>query len=801
MDKKKDEFLKRLLATFKVEADEHFKAISFGLLELEKKPSVEIQTTIIETIFREAHSLKGASRSVSMTDIEAVSRSLESIFSAWKRQEISPSPEQFDTLHQAIDTVSKYLSSPEEGKTVISELVGQLDKLASSKLVDTLDHEPSQTEDKVPSPEKGIRLPSPVVRKPKKKKVEKPEEKREEQYPVEPEPEIPVQTTQGYPSVIERYSQTKTIRISTAKLDSLLLQTEEMLSAKQASNQRAVDFRDVSTMLDLWKKEWAKVYPEVRKVRRLFDRKNGGNKQDVTSPQFVKLLEFLGWNLDHFKSLEDKLTILEKLSEQDRRSLGAMVDNLLEDTKKVLMLPFSSFLEIFPKLVRDLCRDQNKEAELVIKGSEIEIDRRIMEEIKDPLIHIVRNCIDHGIEKPGERKRNKKSTQGTVTISISRENSNQVEILVSDDGAGIDLTKVKESAVKNRIKLKNELDKLNEQEILSLIFESGVTTSSFITDISGRGLGLAIVREKVEKLSGSISLETKPRIGTSLRMLLPITLATFRGVLVKAVEKVFVIPTTNVEQVLRISRDEIKTVENKATIPLNGRAVSLVRLDDVLELPRKGNTGNNSEFIQVLVLGSAEKRIAFSVDEILNEQEVLVKGLGRQLSRIRNITGATVLGSGQVIPILNVPDLMKSAVKVTAVPVSAAVVAEEIEAKRKSILVVEDSITARMLLKNILESTGYNVKTAVDGADAFATLKTEDFDLVVSDVDMPRMNGFVLTSKIREDKKLAELPVVLVTALETREDQERGIDVGANAYIIKSSFDQSNLLETVQRLI
>ena len=236
-----------------------------------------------------------------------------------------------------------------------------------------------------------------------------------------------------------------------------MLQTEEMLSAKQASNQRAVDFRDVSTMLDLWKKEWAKAYPEVRKVRRLLDRKNGGNKQDVTSPQFVKLLEFLDWNLDHNKSLKDKFTEFERLGELDRRSLSAMVDNLLEDTKKVLMLPFSTFLEIFPKLVRDLCRDQKKEVKLVIKGSEIEIDRRIMEEIKDPLIHIVRNCIDHGIEKPEDRKRNKKSTHGTVTISISRENSNQVEILVSDDGTGIDLTKVKESAVKNRIKSKRSL--------------------------------------------------------------------------------------------------------------------------------------------------------------------------------------------------------------------------------------------------------------------------------------------------------------------------------------------------------
>ena len=221
----------------------------------------------------------------------------------------------------------------------------------------------------------------------------------------------------------------------------------------------------------------------------------------------------------------------------------------------------------------------------------------------------------------------------------------------------------------------------------------------------------------------------------------------------------------------------------------------------MLELPQKAVTGNPADTASAVVLNSAGERIAFLVDEISAEQEVLVKSLGPQLPRVRNVAGATVLGTGKVVPILNVPDLMQSAVRVTTIPAAAGVVAEEGETKRKSILVAEDSITARTLLKNILESAGYNVKTTVDGVDAFTTLRTEDFDLVVSDVDMPRMSGFDLTAKIRADKKLSELPVVLVTALESRQDRERGIDVGASAYIIKSSFDQSNLLEVIRRLI
>ena len=222
----------------------------------------------------------------------------------------------------------------------------------------------------------------------------------------------------------------------------------------------------------------------------------------------------------------------------------------------------------------------------------------------------------------------------------------------------------------------------------------------------------------------------------------------------------------------------------------------------MLQLSPQKKSTHPAESQPTLVVASAEKRIAFAVDEVINEQEVLQKNLGKQLSRVRNIAGAAVLGTGNVVPILNAVDLIKSAIQMSAATVKPAIASSETkETKRQSLLIAEDSITARALLKNILETAGYTVSTAVDGIDAFTRLKTEEFDLVVSDVDMPRMNGFDLTTKIRSDKKLADTPVVLVTALDSREDRERGIEVGANAYIIKSSFDQSNLLETIKRLI
>jgi two-component system chemotaxis sensor kinase CheA len=328
-----------------------------------------------------------------------------------------------------------------------------------------------------------------------------------------------------------------------------------------------------------------------------------------------------------------------------------------------------------------------------------------------------------------------------------------------------------------------------------------VSTSPIITDISGRGLGLAIVREKVEQLGGTIAFDTKTGTGTSIRIHLPLTIATLRGVLVRIEEHYFVIPTPSVEQVARADRGDIRTVENRETVTLNGQAVSLVRLSDVLELPSQNTDFDASTKIPVVVLGAGTARIAFCVDEVVGEQEVLVKSLGPQLVHVRNVAGASVLGDGRVVPVLNVPDLLKSAVRQSAVSRGSIAPQKQDVAEKRSILVVEDSVTSRSLLKNILESAGYHVITAVDGIDAYTTLKTATFDLVVSDVEMPRMDGFDLTSKVRADKQLADLPVVLVTALGSREHQERGIDVGANAYIVKGSFDQSNLLEVVKQLI
>ena len=289
-------------------------------------------------------------------------------------------------------------------------------------------------------------------------------------------------------------------------------------------------------------------------------------------------------------------------------------------------------------------------------------------------------------------------------------------------------------------------------------------------------------------------------MGTLFRMVLPVTLATFKGIVVTAATQTFVIPTSGIEQIARVKRAAIRSVENRPTVSLNDRVVSLAALADVLELPPTP-TQQDSPMVEIIVLGTGEKRVAFVVDEVLTEQEVLVKPLTRPLLRVRNVSSAAVLGAGTPVLILNVADLLKSAAKVAGNTRLAANGADKAQAPKKTVLVADDSVTSRMLLKNILESAGYVVTTAVDGVEAFGALQREKFDIIVTDGEMPRMDGFVLTAKVRADRKLADLPVIIVTALGSAEDRDRGIEAGANAYIVKSTFDQNNLIDIMRKLI
>lgn len=787
MTRKDEEFRKHLFSVFTVEAKDHIRSLTVGLLELEKELPSDKYVSVVETIYRSAHSLKGAARAINLSGVEELCQSLETVFSTMKQKGIRLSPELFDALHSAVGRIDSLLASSEDEETImlseviqrvnslqlkepeLSEIAGEHEALAGSAGKESQasflkDKSSVAEETKNTAEEKVFMLPE----------QHKKAMSREVFKPAEP---LPLAA--------------ETVRIAVNKLDTLLVGAEELLSPKLAARQAVVELRGIKAMFSAYRQERARVKAEMRQRGRATD----------------KLVAFIDWTDMYMKTLEGRFAAMARAAENDSRSLGRLVDNIIDETKNTLLLPFSVILEVFPRMVRDLSRDIGKEIELILKGGEVEIDKRILEEMKDAVIHLVRNSIDHGIEKPEERVKNKKPRKGTITLSVSQEPDGNIRLIVSDDGRGIDFEKVRKAAVKEGLISEGEAEALTEQGVISLTFHSGISTSPIITDISGRGLGLAIVQERVEKLGGSVLVESRFLEGTLFSIVLPSSMSTFRGLLVTVAEHLFVLPLAKVERALRVRQDAISTVENRETISLGSRTLSFAWLEDILGIGRGGcrqaKETVKEGFINVIVMAAGGKCIAFGVDEVVNEQEVLVRSLGRQLPRVRNIAGATVLGTGKVVPILDPADLVASAVKAAGSPViiKETKKTEEETAAKKHILVVEDSITSRMLLRNILESSGYSVKTAVDGLDGFTALRTGAFALVISDVEMPRMNGFELTARIRSDKDFAELPVVLVTALDSRDDRERGIDAGANAYIVKSSFDQSNLLDVVKRLI
>ena len=778
------DFMQTLLLAFQSEADEHLRSMATGLLALEKATTAEERQPLLENVFREAHSLKGAARAVDVLDIEMICQTVEGIFAQLKRGERLLSAEGFDAVHAALDTIAALLRAPHEPHaTQVADAVQRLTAITQQPQGG---EEALRTPPALP-PTPRAEPPSPAL--PANDHTTKPRALGPPSQPLEsastPKP------TSG-----------ETIRVSTEKLKSLFLQAEEMITVKLSVDQHAANLREMMTLVSEWKKEWARISSEVRKLQRAIeDQAHKGLHSTSYLQSAPTLVEFLYWNERQLNTLESQVHGLANVIESDQQTIGTLVDNLLEDTKRVLMFPFSSLLDIFPKMVRDLSRALGKEVELTLRGGEVEIDKRILEELKTPLIHLLRNSLDHGIEPPEARVRQGKLGCGSLQITVTQTGGSTVEIVVSDDGAGIDADMVKQAVVKKGLLTAQAADALDEHAAIDLIFHSDVTTSPIVTDLSGRGLGMAIVREKVENLGGHIQVETHRHQGTTFRIVLSLTLATFRSVFVRAADSIFAVPTTQIERVIRLEPHEITTLEGKQTVLVDDQPLAFVSLDEILQLPRRGQPDARTTTARVaLILGTAKTRVACGVDDVLHEQETLVKRLGPYLSQVPNVVGATVLGSGHVVPILHIPDLLKSITAGAHAYGGKRSASDIAETVTKSVLLAEDSITSRMLLKGILESAGYRVTTAVDGLDALTTCQKTTFDLIVSDVEMPRMNGFELTTKIRETFG-AHLPVVLVTGLDSRQDRERGIAAGADAYIVKTNFDQSNLLDVVQRLL
>jgi two-component system, chemotaxis family, sensor kinase CheA len=758
---------RQLIDSFKTEQQEHIQKINTGLLALEKNPpEAEERQAILNEIFREAHSLKGAARALEQSSIESLGHALESLLLSAKEGYLTFAPELFDLLYQTLDAIELMVAQVEAGNatppTKIMALLARLEAVI------------------------------PEART-KEEEIQENSETEEPGWPQNDEIEAEI-TILAEASSLPNYpispTSDETIRVSVNKLDALMDQFSELLGAKIRTEQRLAEMHQFQMFAAAWHKDWMALRSNCSGLLR--------NGQQTHNKEFAALLDFTQKNQERLRLFNVQSNTLYRQMANDTQRLSLVIDELQEEIKRIRMLPLSTITTLFGRMVRDLAREQGKQITLTISGGETELDKRVLEQIKDPLTHLLRNATDHGLEIPLERQQMGKPAEGQIVLAASQQGNNVV-ITVRDDGNGLDISAIRLAAVRKGMLSKVEVEKLSEAEVANLVFSSGLSTSKIITDISGRGVGLDVVRQNVEQLHGTLDVSFGPGQGTTFTMTLPLTLASSRGLLIQANQQTFALPLTTVERMLHVERSAIAAVEGREAITYQGKPITLVWLEDLLELPPGSK---EAETLTVVIVAVAEKRLGLIVDSLVGEQEIVMKSLGKQLAKVGGIAGATVLGSGQVILVLHAADLVKLAGRITPRPSVLTQSKPNESHHHKTILVVDDPITTRTLEKNIMEAAGYQVKLATNGEEALAALLAEDLpDLIVSDVNMPRLDGFGLTHRLRQDKRYAAIPVILVTSLDSPADKARGIEVGADAYIVKSSFDQVTLLETVEQLI
>jgi two-component system, chemotaxis family, sensor kinase CheA len=777
MSMSNDELQQLLMATFADQAKEQLQTINQRLLALEKAGDDE-RGPLLEEIFREAHSLKGASRAVSLDKVEAVAHKLESLFSVIQNGSIEPDAKIFDVAYQALDAITALV---EEGLTGAEN---DVDVEAVCAVLATA-AEPSDAAPAPAAEEAKAEAKAPETRDPR------PETPAKKAPPKKAAPKAEVD---------------ETVRVATSKLDALMAQVGELLAARIGAEHRMAEVRSLFDSLFDIEESWRKTRPA-----RTLELALEGDESALADAR--ALVEFLETSDEKLKEVRAGLGELRRKFETDSRRMAQVTTDLQDDVRRTRMLPVSTVFDTFPRMVRDMTRELKKEVELVIEGGETEVDKQVLEQLRSPLTHMVRNCVDHGMESPDEREQSGKRREGRVVLRAGQRAADLI-VEVIDDGAGIDVEKVKAKAVEKGLITAENAEGMSEREALWLIFRSGFSTKQEITDLSGRGVGMDVVREHIERLHGMIDVESTLGEGSKFTLSVPLSVATTRCLMVQAGGQVFGLPITNVERIVRLSAEDIGHTEGREAIRIDERPMALLRLAGVLGLPAGESEGVSQPAI---ILGSADRRAAFLVDGLLGAQEIATKTLPKPLIRVRHIAAATIVGTGEIVPILNVLDLLKASGK--SAPAAAPRKAAKPEAKpespvpspqspapkapqgKQSILVVDDSVTIRTFEKALLEAAGYDVTAASDGLEAWNMLQKSPCDLIVSDVEMPNMTGFELTEKVRGDSKLKDMPLVLVTTLSSDEDRKRGIDAGADAYVIKGSAEQDHLLDTVRRLI
>lgn len=733
-----------MLELFRMEVDAHAAVLNEGLVAL---ASSAARGEVLAALMRAAHSIKGAARIIGLQPAVDVAHGMEDCFVKAQEGKLALKQDHVELLLHATDFLAQSTlaeTDPEQCKNRAAEIVSAFQTLKSGS--------------PPPSLASVIKQPRPTA--------------------AEPAAQAAVAT----PLAAASDGPSRAVRVNAISLNRLMgLAGETLIEAGWLSR-----FEESLRRLQ---EQQGDLSASLKRLREY------AAAQAAIMPSTVAYIQEIQQRNDAFQAM-----LAERMQAFEAFALRSdnLSHRLYREVIASRMRPFADGIQGFPRMVHDLARTLGKQVRFEVTGRNTEIDREILERLEAPLNHLLRNALDHGIEPPRERIAAGKPEQGRVTLDAMHKGG-MLFITVTDDGRGVEFERVRRKIVERRLTTADLAARLNEAEVLEFLFLPGFSTAREVTEISGRGVGLDVVRTMVQEVSGQLRVTSQPGKGCTFHVQLPITLSVLGTLLVEIGGDPYAFPLARLARVLKLNRGAIETMENCEFFKLDDQRIGLLKAQQVLELEQATSSGDE---VAVIVIGDRHEQYGLVVDRVLGERKVVVRPLDTRLGKVPNINAAALMEDGQPLLIVDVEDMLHSIRALLNGGRLQQVLSQSARQKaRKRILIVDDSLTVRTVQRKLLENKGYEVELATDGAEGWAAIRASRFDLVITDVDMPRMNGFELVGAIRADANCRSLPVVIVSYKDRDEDRHRGMEAGANYYLTKSSFHDDSLLNAVLDLI
>ncbi|WP_121013391.1 chemotaxis histidine kinase/response regulator CheAY2 [Helicobacter pylori] len=783
--------LQEIMEDFLIEAFEMNEQLDQDLVELEHNPE---DLDLLNRIFRVAHTIKGSSSFLNLNILTHLTHNMEDVLNRARKGEIKITPDIMDVVLRSIDLMKTLLvtirdtgSDTNNGKeNEIEEVVKKLQAITSQNLEGA--KETSETKE-APQKENKEEAKEEAKEENKENKAKAPTaENSASDNPLADEPDLDYanMSAEEVEAEIERLLNKRQEADKERRAQKKQEAKQEVAPTKEPPKTETPKAPKTET------KAKAKAYTEENKapsigveqtvrvdVRRLDHLMNLIGELVLGKNRLIRIYSDVEERYDGEKFLEELNQVVS--------SISAVTTDLQLAVMKTRMQPVGKVFNKFPRMVRDLSRELGKSIELIIEGEETELDKSIVEEIGDPLIHIIRNSCDHGIEPLEERRRLNKPETGKVQLSAYNE-GNHIVIKISDDGKGLDPVMLKEKAIEKGVISERDAEGMSDREAFNLIFKPGFSTAKVVSNVSGRGVGMDVVKTNIEKLNGIIEIDSEVGVGTTQKLKIPLTLAIIQALLVGVQEEYYAIPLSSVLETVRISQDEIYTVDGKSVLRLRDEVLSLVRLSDIFKVD--AILESNSD-VYVVIIGLADQKIGVIVDYLIGQEEVVIKSLGYYLKNTRGIAGATVRGDGKITLIVDVGAMMDMAKSIKVNITTLMNESENTKSKNSPsdyiVLAIDDSSTDRAIIRKCLKPLGITLLEATNGLEGLEMLKNGDKipDAILVDIEMPKMDGYTFASEVRKYNKFKNLPLIAVTSRVTKTDRMRGVESGMTEYITK----------------